>query len=102
MPSEQKGAYGGHLALSVLRHGENVPATARMVAADGVPLGRDAPTVSPYNDRRLAVCSAVSGEAAIGLVGIADLADRRNDVDRAFQNCVEAVFMEKTVHAAIP
>jgi len=67
-----------------------------MVAADGVPLGRDAPTVSPHNGRRFAVCSAVSGEAGIGLVGIADLADRWNDADRAFQNRMEAVFMEKT------
>ena len=66
-----------------------------MVAADGVPLGRDAPTVSPHNGRRFAVCSAVSGEAGIGLVGIADLADRWNDADRAFQNRVQAVFMEK-------
>src|SRR5436309_15529293 len=96
MPSEQKGAYGGHLALLSGRHRENVPAAARMVAADGVPLGRDAPTGSPHNDRRFAVCSAVSGEAGIGLVGIADLADRWNDADRAFQNRMEAVFMEKT------
>src|SRR5213594_2453812 len=30
MPSEQKGAYGGHLAPSVVRRGENVLAAARM------------------------------------------------------------------------
>src|SRR5207245_11500869 len=33
MPSEQKGAYGGHLGLSDVRHGENDPNQTACVAA---------------------------------------------------------------------
>ena len=38
MPSEQKGAYGGHLALSDVRHGENDPNRTAYVAAGRLPL----------------------------------------------------------------
>src|SRR5437667_9684755 len=40
MPSEQKGAYGGHLALSDVRHGENDPNQTACVAAGIGPSGR--------------------------------------------------------------
>src|SRR5207249_6162987 len=39
MPSEQKGAYGGHLAPYVVRHGENVPTEGRTLAPVEFPSG---------------------------------------------------------------
>ncbi len=55
MPSEQKGAYGGHLAPYVVRHGENVPTGGRTLApvefpsgsAGRLPLGMEQVAFSP-------------------------------------------------------
>src|SRR5207245_8613023 len=46
MPSEQKGAYGGHLALLTSDRGENDPSGPVYVAADIEPVGRSSVSFS--------------------------------------------------------
>src|SRR5438445_1488755 len=51
MPSEQKGAYGGHLALSDVRRGENAVLETAYVPSGMLPLRLEQIALSPYADR---------------------------------------------------
>src|SRR5436190_10220960 len=54
MPSEQKGAYGGHLAPYVVRHGENQPCrTAYVLTGADPPLGVKDRSLHRRTDARL-------------------------------------------------
>src|SRR5207249_7270709 len=66
MPSEQKGAYGGHLALSNVRHGESDALEPAYVPSGGYP-SVWANRVLSIGQQKHGVCSTVSRNLRIRL-----------------------------------